>query len=144
MSDYLQEEVDLGASGYLGEVTQRWKTILSGEFHASGVPLNAFTPALASTLLVKAGAGMIFGFAALNTGTAQYLQLHDTVTVPGSGAAPVAVWAAADGSTNPQNINVSWIFPGRFFQRGCWLVNSTTAATYTAGSANCFFDVQYI
>lgn len=144
MSNYLQEEVDLGSQGYLPEVAQRWKTILSGEFHASGVPLNSSSLALENARLVKAGAGMIFGFAVLNTGPAQYIQLHDKVAAPATGDIPHSVWLAAIGSTTATNLNVSWIFPGRFFQRGCWIVNSSTAATYTAGSADCFIDVQYI
>lgn len=145
MSNFIEEQAELQERGYVHHVTQRWKLILAGEFR-SGLPVNASSVVAANRIQVKAGEGMLFGFT-VNTSkaTAQFIQLHDTQTAPGSGAVPVAVWQINGAAIATGNdLAVSYIFPGRWFDRGCWLVNSSTAATLTAGSADCFFDAQYI
>ena len=145
MSSYIEDVVADEQRGHLHHVTQRWKQILAGEFN-SGIPVNASSVVAANALCVKSGEGMLFGFTVNTTlGTAQWIQLHDTQNAPAAGAVPVAVWqinGAAVASGN--DLGVSWIFPGRWFERGAWLVNSTTRSTLTAGVANCFFDAQFI
>lgn len=140
MSDYVQEVIEAEHAGTLHLVKRRWQQILAGEFN-SGIPVNASSVAFANRLLVKAGEGMLFGVAVYSSNVAaQFIQLHDSQTAPANGAVPSAVWTVAATA----NLNVSWIFPGRWCDRGIWLVNSSTAPTLTAGSADCFFDAQYI
>lgn len=140
MSNFIEEQARELERGSLHHVTARWKKILAGEFN-SGIPVNASSTVLANRLQVKAGEGMIFGFAVYNSAVAaQFIQLHDSQTSPAAGAVPAAVWTVATVA----NLNVSWIFPGRWMDRGIWLCNSSTAATLTAGSADCWFDAQYI
>jgi len=42
------------------------------------------------------------------------------------------------------NLVVAYTLPGRRFHQGVYITNSSTAATLTVGSADCFYDVQTI
>lgn len=123
-----------------------WFREIIRELHATGLPLNARSNGYAKTLSVKAGAGLLFGFSAYSSlATAQFIQLHDSQAVPASGAVPEAVFPINGAATATGDyLAVSYIFPGRFFQRGIWIVNSTTGPTYTAGAADTFFDAQFV
>lgn len=103
-------------------------------------PLNKHSAAYANSIFVKSGQGILYGFTARSSNaSAQFIQVHDTQAVPASGAVPcVVVDIAATATTG-----ALWL-PGRTFLYGCWIVNSTTAPTYTAGAADTFFDVQYL
>lgn len=104
------------------------------------LPLNVHSQAYANKLFVKSGPGMLYGFGVYSSNAgAQFIQVHDTQAVPASGAIPCWVGTVAASS----NINVIWI-PGRPFNSGCWVVNSSTGPTYTAGSADTFFDAQFV
>lgn len=114
-----------------------------GEFFGSGLPLNNHSNGLEAARVACSGYGYLISFTVLNTNaSAQYIQLHDAAVVPASGASvtPAVVFAVAATS----NLTVAYTMPGRKFERGIVIANSSTAATYTAGSADCFFDVQYI
>lgn len=116
------------------------------ELHAAGLPLSVHSQKAANALQVKTAPGILFGFTVNTTkATAQFIQVFDTSQVPASGAIPCAVFQINGAAVATGNdLGVSYIFPGRYFQTGIWLVNSSTQATYTAGSADCFFDAQYI
>ena len=112
---------------------------LSDEYEVSGLPLNVHSNAYAATLFVKSGAGTLYGFGVYSSNAAaQFIQVHDSRTVPASGAVPA--WIGTVAATG--NLNVIWI-PGRTFLYGCWIVNSSTGPTYTAGSADTWFDAQF-
>ena len=103
-------------------------------------PLNVHSQAYEATRLVKSGPGVLYGFSVYSSrASGQFIQVHDTVAVPASGAIPCAVYTV--GATS--NLAANWI-PGRTFLYGCWIVNSTTGPTYTAGSADCWIDAQYL
>lgn len=105
-----------------------------------GYPLSASSLALQSAFLVTSGPARLFGFQVYsNKGSAQFIQLFDSQTAPAAGAIPVAVFTVATIS----NLPVAYPWPGRWFSRGIWLANSSTAATLTAGAADCYYDVQY-
>ena len=110
-----------------------------GEYNALK-PLNASSIALAASLSVKSGAGYLCGFTVYNSkSSAQFIQVFDARSLPANGSIPATVFTVAQTA----NLPVQWI-PWRTFQNGCFLVNSSTAATLTIGSADCFFDAQYI
>ena len=114
---------------------------LLGEFFDAQLPVNAHSLALEASHRGLAGAGFLFSFSVLNTNaSAQYIQLHDSFNAPGSGAVPSVVYTVAGSS----NLVVAYTVPGRPFVQGLWIVNSSTSATLTAGSADCFFDLQVI
>lgn len=89
---------------------------------------------------VKYGSGMLYGFTVYNSNaSAQFIQIFDNAKAPASGDVPDVVFTVQATT----NLGVDWI-PGRPFHAGCFIANSTTGPTYTAGAADCFFDVQFI
>lgn len=114
---------------------------LSGEILTSGLPLNNWSTALTNALLIKSGNGTLFGMSGFNNkGSAQFIQLHDSRDIPADGAIPVFILTVPTVA----NFSASWIIPGRYFNRGIVICNSSTAAAKTIGSADCWFDAQYI
>lgn len=122
-----------------------WFRQLLKEMQISGLPLNTSSNGLAAAFKVKSGPGLLFGFSVYTSKTtAQFIQVHDSQNAPASGAVPVAVFQINGAAiATGDHLAVSYIFPGRFFKYGVWLANSSTAATLTAGSADCFFDAQF-
>lgn len=103
-------------------------------------PFNVHSNAYANALQVKTGPGVLFGFTAYSSkGTAQFIQIHDKVTVPVTGDIPCTVFTVAATAHLPISF-VLW----RTFEVGCWIVNSSTGPTCTLGSADTFFDAQYV
>ena len=104
------------------------------------VPLNYSSRALSSSAVVKTGPGLLYGVTVTNTSaSAQYFQLFDASTLPADGAIPILA------KSIPANdaVGFSWL-PGRTFLVGIIVCNSSTNATKTIGSANCFFDCQFL
>lgn len=119
------------------EIGKPWYT--QGE-HGGLWPLNIHANAYAAALKVKSGPGKLYGFTVYNSGAAQFIQIHDTASAPASGAIPALVINVSATATR----GVYFGEVGRTFNTGCWIVNSSTGPTYTAGSADCFIDAQYI
>jgi len=114
---------------------------LLAEFYVHDLPTNNGSSALEVGHLIIAGQAYVLAFSVLNTNaSAQYVQLHDVSAAASSGAVPQMVFTVAGSS----NLVVAYTMPGRRFHRGVYITNSSTAATLTAGSADCFFDVQVI
>lgn len=106
----------------------------------AGWPLNATSPALAKSIVVKTGIGKLFGFTVTSTNVAaQFVLLFDAIALPANGALPVAAFNVA--LTNSASAYYGSV--GRAFTRGIVLANSTTQGTLTIGAADCLFDVQY-
>jgi hypothetical protein len=113
----------------------------TGEWLSEGLPDNASSGALSQFLVVKSGAGKLYGASILSTKAgSQFIQIFDSTGPPASGAVPVFV-ATVSGSSN---LGLYWGSVGRWFSRGIVIANSSTSATQTAGSADCWFDAQYI
>jgi len=111
------------------------------DFDQSDLPLNNGSQALEIGRLIVTGRTYLLSFTVLNTNaSAQYIQIHDVSAPPSSGAIPAVVFTAAGTA----NLVISYVMPGRRFHRGIYITNSSSAATLTAGSADCFFDVQFI
>ena len=120
-----------------------WPTLdpsaLPGEWD-SPLPLNVHSQALAASIFVKSGQGALVGFTVFNSKAAsQFIQVFDASSLPSDGAIPDAVFTVAQTA----NLPVQWV-PWRVFRVGCVICNSSTSSTKTIGSADCFFDVQYI
>jgi hypothetical protein len=109
------------------------------ELAIAGLPLNSHSNAYEASRAVS-GPGLLYGVFAYNSNAAtQFIQIHDSATLPPDGAVPALFFPLATVSAYP----LSWL-PGRSFQRGIVICNSSTGPTKTIGAADCFFDVQYV
>lgn len=97
--------------------------------------------ALEASRVIKASSGRLQCITATTNRTSdQYLQIFNSTTVPADGTAPVYVYKLPADSTIV--IDVSPI--GVYFSTGISISNSTTLATKTIGSADCYFTVEYV
>ena len=114
---------------------------LFSEFAGAQLPTQSFSPVLENSHIALSGMGYLVSLVVNNTNVAaQFIQLFDANALPANGAAPNTVLTVPGSSDK----FISWPLPGRLFLRGIIVCNSSTAATKTIGSADCFFDVQYI
>jgi hypothetical protein len=104
---------------------------------------NSHSVVYESSRVVAAGPSWLYGFTVRTSRTsAQFILLFDQADANfPSSAVPDFPW---DIGAAPQTLGVSYGALGRFCERGIILANSTTATTLTAGSADCWFDVQYL
>lgn len=102
---------------------------------------NISTPIYATSLIIKAGAGKLYGISGYNSkGSAQWIQLHDSATLPADAAVPkVTITVAATA-----NFSIDFGTLGRYFASGIVVCNSSTGPTKTIGSADIFVDAQYV
>jgi hypothetical protein len=110
-----------------------------GEGKANGIP-NYTSRALEAAAII-AGASQLYGCTVTNTNAStQYLFFFDGRSVPGSGASPSGPGGIkiAAGDT----LYLLWLPPRQFFA-GIVIANSSSATSFTAGAADCWFDVQY-
>lgn len=124
--------------------TETTKVIGNVGLVPSAVSTNAAS-SIASTAneaskVIKASAGRLYSFAGYNAKTsAQFIQIFNSTTVPADSTAPVFVF------TVPASSNWSYDFPlGRYFSTGISVSNSSTQATKTIGSADCWFNAEYL
>lgn len=104
------------------------------------LPPENFTPGRLLNSIVVPGNIVVYGWTVYSTkGASQFVNVFDANTLPADASVPLF-------STPISANNLSaFSFPanGRRFKTGLVLCNSSTDATKTIGSADCFFDVQY-
>ncbi len=110
-----------------GEHNERW-------------PLSKHSNVYANALVVKSGPGKLYGFQGYNSGGAQFVLVIDAAQLPADGFVPCFPIAVAATS----NFSAFFGDTGRAFDTGIILCNSSTAPTKTIGSADTFFDAQYV
>ena len=102
-------------------------------------PLNAYTNAKQASFIVP-GNLLVYGFTVYSTKAAsQFLNVFNASALPADTAVPLFSWPLLTNN----GVGFSWAPNGRRFHSGLVLCNSSTDATKTIGSADCFFDVQY-
>ena len=103
-------------------------------------PDNANNATLANSLVVKVDNAYLYGFHVHSTkASAQYVMVFDATAVPADNAVTPLTFAIGANADHDE----LWI-PPRFFQAGIVICNSTTDTLKTLGSADCWFDVQYV
>lgn len=93
--------------------------------------------ALAASLVIKSTPGKLLMLTVYNNkGSAQFVQIHNATALPANGAVPILSVNVATVSTILLPIpNLT----GMDFSTGIVVANSSTAATLTVGSADCWF-----
>lgn len=101
----------------------------------------ASSSAYEASRVVKASAGKLialFGYS--SSVTAQFIQLHNTTSVPANGAAPLAVFTVGGAG----NFSLDIPTTGLPCSTGITVCNSSTGPTKTLGAADCWFVAVYI
>ncbi len=102
-------------------------------------PVNSTSIVYENLRMARGGAGRLYGFTVYNSNAAQqFILIFDLDGPLTAGAVPKLIYTVAGSA-----VAVSyWGSVGRWFDRGIVFANSSTANTYTAGAADCWFDVQ--
>jgi hypothetical protein len=126
-----------GLNGRLQRIAQNITSLI-----AIFLPKSLYSSsALENDAVVKASAGVFYGFLANNTSSSDlYIQIHNVSSVPADGAVPVAIFPVyADTSASYQ---ANAIF-GWSLGTGIYICLSSTAATKTLVTDVGFFTVEY-
>ena len=93
-----------------------------------------------ASTISKASPGTVYSITGYNAKTsAQFIQLHDSATLPADTAVPAVIFSV------PASSNFFYDFGeiGRYCSSGITVCNSSTGATKTIGSADCWINIQY-
>lgn len=101
---------------------------------------NASSLVYENSRIIKASAGVVYGLDVYSSlGSAQWIQLHDSATLPADTAVPLWIGTVATIA----NLQKEFGIYGISFANGIVICNSTTGPTKTIGAANCFFQARY-
>ncbi len=92
-----------------------------------------------ASTIAKASAGTLYLITGYNAGGAQFVQVHNSATVPTDSAVPAISFAVAATA----NFTYDLTGIGRWCSAGIVVCNSSTVATKTLGGTDCWFNVWY-
>lgn len=100
---------------------------------------NINTSAAAASLVIKASAGRLIEIRGYNSkASAQFIQVHDASSLPADTAVPEETFTVPASS----NFYIEFL-AHKSFTTGIVVCNSSTMATKTIGSADCWFSADY-
>ena len=106
---------------------------------AVGAPTPIASTAYATSIIAKASAGKLYSLHGYNSkATDQFIQIHNTTTLPADTAVPAYTFVAKALS----NFTLPLPSAGRMFTTGIVVCNSTTGPTKTIGLADCWFNLE--
>jgi len=102
---------------------------------------NTTVAAYAASLVISDHPAQLVRVTGYNSkGSAQFIQLHDAASLPADTAIPKCVITV----TATANFTIDFAVEPRVFNAGIIVCNSSTGPTKTIGSADCWFDAQFI
>lgn len=102
---------------------------------------RANSSAYEASRVVKASAGRLISLIGYNSkGSSQFIQVHDSATVPADTAVPACIFTVPASSNFSLDVPVT----GMNCSNGISVCNSSTGPTKTLGSADCWFTATYI
>jgi len=99
-------------------------------------PNSVDSVAYEASHILKASAGTLSELTGYNSGGAQFIQIHNSATLPSDTAVPAIIFAVPATS----NFTINFGNYSRYFSSGIVVCNSSTGPTKTIGSANCWFN----
>lgn len=121
-------------SGATGSVT------IAPSSSASNAPSRISSSAYEASHIIKASAGNLYTITGYNSKTtSQFIQVHNTTTVPADTAVPIYTFTVPGSS----NFSLDFGNLGDQFSTGIVVCNSSTGPTKTIGAADVWFIVRY-
>ena len=129
-----------GVTGTFWQATQ--PVSIAATVITKGQTLSSTTTlSFSNSLIIKSSAGFLYTLTGYSSkSTDQFIQLHDSATVPADTAIPKVIFRV------PANSNFSFDLGmyGRVFANGIVVCNSSTPTTKAIGAADCWFDAQLV
>lgn len=102
---------------------------------------NVSTTALSASLVISSSPAKLIRITGTNSkASTQYIQVHDAASLPADTAVPKITMPVPADTPFMLEFNDT----GRNFDNGIVVCNSSTEATKTLGSADCWFDAQVV